>query len=162
MFVYAEPIKLETLSEILEISKHETQRVLDYYKQQLENSPDRGLVLKKLAGGYQLLTKPSAKKFIEKFHEPKYRYPLSQASLETLAIICYRQPITRPEIDNIRGVNSDASLKTLIERGLIKESGFLQTPGKPILYSLTDDCLKYLGINSMDDLPKIDDLQDTE
>lgn len=155
LFVYTEPLKLDAIAEILEIKEDDAESLLIHYQHMLEASKERGLILRAVAGGYQLVTKPTARKYIEKFYEPKYRYPLSQAALETLAIILYKSPVTRPEIDKIRGVNSDAALRTLLDRGLIRESGCLQAPGKPILYSPTNECLKYLGINSTDDLPNI-------
>ena len=103
------------------------------------------------------MTKPELAVYLEKLKKVPRQVPLSQAALETLAIIAYKQPITRAEIETIRGVRVDSSLSTLLERGLIEETGRKEGPGRPILYGTTKGFLKYFGLNSLDELPIVDD-----
>jgi segregation and condensation protein B len=107
-----------------------------------------------LANGYLFATRPEFSKYIGFLSSEKSKRRLSQAALETLAIIAYKQPITKPEIEKIRGVNSDYILNTLLEKNLITISGRAESIGRPLLYGTTDDFLKYFGLNKISDLPK--------
>jgi segregation and condensation protein B len=107
-----------------------------------------------LANGYLYATRPEFSKYIGFLSSEKSKRRLSQAALETLAIIAYKQPITKPEIEKIRGVNSDYILNTLLEKNLITISGRAESIGRPLLYGTTDDFLKYFGLNKISDLPK--------
>jgi segregation and condensation protein B len=107
-----------------------------------------------LANGYLYATRPEFSKYIGFLSSEKSKRRLSQAALETLAIIAYKQPITKPEIEKIRGVNSDYILNTLLEKNLITISGRAESIGRPLLYGSTDDFLKYFGLNRISDLPK--------
>ena len=117
---------------------------------------EKGIAFKivKIAGGYLFATKPEYAKYIGFLSSEKSKRRLSQAALETLAIIAYKQPITKPELETIRGVNSDYILTTLLEKNLITISGRAETIGRPLLYSTTDEFLKYFGLNRIIDLPK--------
>lgn len=117
---------------------------------------EKGIAFKivKIAGGYLFATKPEYAKYIGFLSSEKSKRRLSQAALETLAIIAYKQPITKPELETIRGVNSDYILATLLEKNLIAISGRAETIGRPLLYSTTDEFLKYFGLNQINDLPK--------
>ncbi len=108
----------------------------------------------KLAGGFIFATKPEYAKYIGYLSSEKSKRRLSQAALETLAIIAYKQPTTKPELESIRGVNSDYIINTLLEKNLIKITGRAETIGRPLLYSTTDEFLKYFGLNKLSDLPK--------
>jgi len=108
----------------------------------------------KLAGGYIFATKPEYAKYLGYLASEKSKRRLSAASLETLAIIAYKQPITKPEIESIRGVNSDSIIGTLLEKTLITITGRAERIGRPLLYSTTDEFLKYFGLNKLSDLPK--------
>ena len=108
----------------------------------------------KIAGGYSFATKPDYAKYLGYLSTEKSKRRLSQAALETLAIIAYKQPITKPEIESIRGVNSDYILNTLLEKNLITIKGRAETIGRPLLYSTTDEFLKYFGLDKISDLPK--------
>ncbi len=108
----------------------------------------------KIAGGYSFATKPDYAKYLGYLSTEKSKRRLSQAALETLAIIAYKQPITKPEIESIRGVNSDYMLNTLLEKNLITIKGRAETIGRPLLYSTTDEFLKYFGLDKISDLPK--------
>jgi segregation and condensation protein B len=114
----------------------------------------RGLQLIKVAGGWKLCTRPQYAPFISRMHEPT-RVRLSRAALETLAIIAYRQPITRPEMEAIRGVNVDGVISTLLNYSLIEEKGRKEAPGRPMLYGTTTDFLSHFGLNSVEDLPAL-------
>jgi segregation and condensation protein B len=110
--------------------------------------------IQKIANGYLFSTKPENAKYIGYLSSEKSKRRLSQAALETLAIIAYKQPMTKPELENIRGVNSDYILTTLLEKNLITISGRAETIGRPLLYSTTEDFLKYFGLHKISDLPK--------
>lgn len=108
----------------------------------------------KIAGGFLFATKPEYAKYIGYLSSEKSKRRLSQAALETLAIIAYKQPATKPELESIRGVNSDYIINTLLEKNLIKITGRAETIGRPLLYGTTDEFLKYFGLNKLSDLPK--------
>ena len=116
----------------------------------------RGLRLQNYRGRYQLTTAPELSATIDYFLGVDEVNRLSRAALEALAIIFYRQPVTRPHIDSVRGVNSDGVLKNLLLRGLVQEVGRLEAPGRPILYSATPECLQYFGLSSIDELPPLE------
>jgi len=117
------------------------------------------LVIKEVAGGYQFLTMPEYAPYIKKLYKNRFMARLSRPALEVLSIIAYKQPITKQEVELIRGVNSDGVYHTLLERKLIKITGRKDTPGRPLLYGTTRDFLQYLGVNSLDDMPKIDEIK---
>ncbi|HEY5668434.1 MAG TPA: SMC-Scp complex subunit ScpB [Anaerolineales bacterium] len=114
-----------------------------------------GLRLQRLHGRIQLTTAPESAPLIERLLGLEATSRLSRAALEALAIIAYTEPVTRPQIDAIRGVNSDGVLKSLLNKGLIQEIGRAEAPGRPILYSITQDFLGHFGLNSLDDLPPL-------
>lgn len=116
----------------------------------------RGLRLQQFRGRYQLTTAPQASAAIERFLGLETSSRLSRAGLETLAIVLYRQPVTRPQIDAIRGVSSDGVLHNLLIRDLIQEVGRAESAGRPILYSATPECLQYFGLSSLADLPPLE------
>ena len=117
---------------------------------------EHGLRLQKVGNQYQLVTAAEYAKPIETFLGLEITTRLTQAALEALAIIAYKQPATRPEIDAIRGVNSDSVVKSLLAKGLIEEAGRSDAPGRPILYTVTTDFMLHFGLDSMDQLPEID------
>ena len=116
---------------------------------------ERGLRLQRHFGRVQLTTAPEAAASVEKFLGLEASSHLSRAALETLAIVAYQQPVTRPQIDSIRGVNSDGVLKSLLSKGLVQEVGRAERPGRPILYSTTPDFLGHFGLNSIEELPPL-------
>ncbi len=118
----------------------------------------RPLTALRIAGGYQMATRPEWSGLVAKLQEDRRGQRLSRAALETLAIIAYRQPVIRPDIDAVRGVNSESSIKTLLERGLITISGRDEGPGRPLLYRTTSQFLKYFGLMGLDDLPDQEEL----
>jgi segregation and condensation protein B len=121
-----------------------------------------GIAIVRVAGGYQMATRPELADQIGKFvASASGRSSLSRAALETLAIVAYKQPATQFEIEAVRGVSIEAVLKTLMDRNLVCVSGRRQTPGRPLLYSTTDDFLKYFGLDTLEELPKLE-LSDTD
>jgi len=151
LFVSNKPVTKEEIMKITNLSDKE----VNFFLQNLANqcqAEERGIKLVKIAGGYQLGTKEQYAHYIEDFISQPAKTSLSSAALETLAIILYKQPITRAEIEEIRGVRVEKSLQTLLEKGLIEEVGRKNVIGKPILYGTTKDFLKYFGLFSLDEL----------
>ena len=116
----------------------------------------RGIRLISLDEAYQLVTKSKNSEFFQKLLKKNKKHSLSQASIESLAIIAYKQPITRIDIDEIRGVKSESAITRLVERGLIKDVGRLEVPGRPILYGTTDEFLRQFGLKTIKELPSLD------
>ncbi|TFH36061.1 MAG: SMC-Scp complex subunit ScpB [Anaerolineales bacterium] len=152
LFVSAGPISIQQLASALEISARELEQAIQQLDAQYQ---DRGLRLQKSTAGYQLVSAPEAAKDIERFLGLEEITQLSRAGLEVLAIIAYQQPITRPLVDSVRGVNSDSVLRTLLRHGLIEEVGRSEGPGRPFLYTTTTDFLSYFGLGSLQDLPPL-------
>lgn len=119
------------------------------------SSSDHAFFIMEVAGGYQLVTQKEFEPYIKQLYVSSSRMRLSQAALETLSIIAYKQPVSRPDIDAIRGVNSDGVLRTLLERDLIVVKGREQQPGRPLLYGTSDEFLRYFGLKSLKDMPKL-------
>ena len=154
-------ISLEEASYILELERSAVRQLLDELKKRLEDE-NSGLELLLTASHYKLVTKASLKSYIEKYAVSPYSSQLSQASLETLAIIAYKQPVTRVDIESIRGVQSSGSIQKLLLRDLIEEAGRLETPGRPKLYTTTAYFMDYFGLESLDALPDASDLFDLD
>lgn len=152
-------ITLEEASYILELERSAVRQLLDELKKRLEDE-NSGLELLLTASHYKLVTKASLKSYIEKYAVSPYSSQLSQASLETLAIIAYKQPVTRVDIESIRGVQSSGSIQKLLLRDLIEEAGRLDSPGRPKLYKTTAYFMDYFGLESLDALPDASDLFD--
>ena len=154
-------ITLEEASYILELERSAVRQLLDELKKRLEDE-NSGLELLLTASHYKLVTKASLKSYIEKYAVSPYSSQLSQASLETLAIIAYKQPVTRVDIESIRGVQSSGSIQKLLLRDIIEEAGRLETPGRPKLYKTTAYFMDYFGLESLDALPDASDLFDLD
>src|SRR4030067_2870746 len=157
-FISDSPIRLETLVEILPESNKEA--ILEGIHQIQAEYEDRskGIELTEIAGGYQFRTKPGWAGWVNRLKKAK-AVKLSQAALETLAIVAYRQPVIRPAIEEIRGVDSGSVLHTLLERGLVKMMGRKDLPGRPIVYGTTRAFLELFSLNSVSDLPKLQEIQ---
>lgn len=159
LFVSGEPMRLKNIAEILECSQGYAKNILKEMMLIYEEE-NRGIRLINMNDEYQLVTKPQNSEFVIKILKTNSRQALSQASLETLAIVAYKQPITRVDIDEIRGVKSDSAVAKLIEKNLIKESGRLEAPGRPILYTTTDEFLKNFNLHNIKELPSIENIID--
>jgi segregation and condensation protein B len=137
----------------IEITPKDVEGAIDYLNVKYEDD-EKSFSIKKIANGFAFATKQEYAKYVGFLSSVKSRRRLSQAALETLAIIAYKQPITKPEIENLRGVNSDYMMNTLLEKSLITIKGRAETIGRPLLYITTDEFLKYFGLNKISDLPK--------
>lgn len=152
LFVASGPVPLHRLAAALETTTTAVNSLLHDLAQQCQQ---RGLRLQWSGSDVQLTTAPEASSVIERFLGLEVTTRLSQAALEVLAIVAYLQPITRPQIDQLRGVNSDGSLRTLLSKGLIEENGRLDTPGRPILYGTTPEFLQHFGLGAVTELPPL-------
>lgn len=160
LFIWGDPLSIDDIADICGYEKKLIRNLLEEMKDDfLEN---RGLIIKSYEDKYQLASKSEYFDYYQKLVKKNKKPKLTNSSMETLAIIAYKQPITRIEVDNIRGVKSSSSIQTLIKRDLIKESGKLDAIGKPILYSTTDKFLRYFDISKLKDLPSLDDFNKME
>ena len=144
---------VDALAQAMDISKKECAQLLETLKTQLKEN--HGIRLQMVKNQYQLVTAAEFAPAIESFLGLEVTTRLSQAALEALAIIAYKQPTTRPEIDSIRGVNSDGVVRTLLSRGLIEELGRSEAAGRPILYGVTPEFLQHFGLESLEQLPEL-------
>ncbi|WP_416197939.1 MAG: SMC-Scp complex subunit ScpB [Sporanaerobacter sp.] len=157
LFIWGDPLSLKDISNIIELDDKETQKLLQEMMDKF-NFERRGIRIIQIDDSYQLSTRPEHFEWIKKLYNPKSSKNLSNAALETLSIIAYRQPITKSEIEIIRGVRCDKAIDTLLEKGLIEEQGRLEKTGRPILYGTTTEFLKYFGLKNLDDLPPLEKL----
>ena len=153
-----EGIDVKTISNILEISEKEVIQALEELFKDYQNK-ERGITIKNLGGLFKLTTKKEHKKYYTKLSEVNEVKNLSQSALETLAIIAYNEPITRHEIDELRGVSSSQIIRNLVAKDCVIEVGRSEKLGKPILYGTTKEFLDYFGLDSKDRLPKIEDIK---
>lgn len=156
LFAAGEPLSAKDISKILYDDLEFIKDILNEMIERYDKTSSRGIKLIMLNNMYQLVTKPCNGEYVQKLLKKNVRQSLSQASLESLAIIAYKQPITRVEIDEIRGVKSDSALQKLVEKGLIEETGRLDVIGRPILYGTTNEFLRHFALNDLNELPSID------
>ena len=161
LFISESPVRTSTISESLDVPEGKIKQVLRMLEQEYIDQ-NRGFVLKKISGGYRLYSNPALNEVLQRFVKTNIRTHLSQAALETLAIIAYKQPITRTQIAEIRGVRTDSVVLTLLDKGLLKEAGKLKEPGNPILYRTSDRFLELLGLNNLKDLPPLKEFKEDE
>ncbi|RUL55079.1 MULTISPECIES: SMC-Scp complex subunit ScpB [Lysinibacillus] len=148
-------LTINQLSKILEVETMEIEAALSELETNYNDNEERGITLKTLAGTYQITTKPEMAETIKKLVENPNSHVLSTASLEVLAIIAYKQPITRVEIEDLRGVKSERPIQTLISRALIQEVGRADGTGRAILYGTTKEFLNYFGLENIKELPPL-------
>ncbi len=158
LFISESPVKLDTLTEILPEWNRETllngvRQVKKEYEEEV-----RGMELVEVAGGYQFRTKPQWAQWVNRLRKAK-PVKLSQSALETLAIIAYRQPVIRPTIEEIRGVDSGWVIRTLVEKGLVRIVGRKDIPGRPLIYGTTKTFLELFNLNTLSDLPTLKEIQ---
>ncbi|MBS4539961.1 SMC-Scp complex subunit ScpB [Clostridium sp. D2Q-11] len=161
LYIWGEPLSIGSLSEVLEIDKDTIIEIMEEMINEF-NYNRRGLQIIQIKDSYQLCTRSEHYEYIKKLVVQKNSKGLSNAALETLSIISYKQPITRVEIESIRGVKCDKSINTLIEKGLVEEKGRLDRTGKPIIYGTTDNFLKHFGLKDISELPKLKELKDID
>ena len=155
LFISEGIVKASEISSALGVKEKKVYEIADFLEKEYIDS-SRGFILKRVAGGFRLYSNPTLSEVIIKFVKSNIRTHLSQAALETLAIISYKQPVTRTQVAEIRGVRTDSVILTLVDKGLIKEAGKLKEPGNPLLYKTTDRFLELLGLESIKDLPPLD------
>lgn len=153
LFVAAEPVGMSYLATALELTTKQVEKGLKVLEEELST---RGLRLQQHRSRVQLTTAPSLADAVERFLGLDATSRLSRAALETLSIIAYQQPVTRPQVDAIRGVNSDGVMRSLLSKGLIEEGGRTEGPGRPILYNTTPEFLQHFGLSSLSSLPTLD------
>ena len=161
LFMAGEPVTLDTIRKITEIDKYNTERlarelISDY------SVRNAGLFIVEVAEGYQMVTNPACAPWIKKLLSTSVPKKLSQSSLETMAIIAYKQPIIKAEIEAIRGVNSDGVVKTLLDKRLVKILGRKEVPGRPLMYGTTKEFLQYFGLKDLSELPTLKEFQEVD
>ncbi len=156
LFVADEPADIATLAQVLEVDMSAVEAALG---ELASDGSQRGVRLQRKGDKVQLVTRPEAAAYVEKFLGLETSGKLSQAALETLSIIAYRQPCTRAQVEIVRGVNCDGVLSTLLTKGLIEEAGRMDTVGHPFLYATTFDFLRHFGLKSLQDLPPLEPTQ---
>jgi len=154
LFVAKEPLSPELLGEILDLDVSKIEELLSELRDRY-TVESCGLKLLEINGGYTLGTKPEVARYVEILYKQP-SHALSNAALEVLSIIAYKQPVTRGEVDFIRGVQSDRALATLVEKELVKDVGRKDSPGRPILYATTEQFLLHFGLRSLEDMPNLE------
>ncbi|NQT75848.1 MAG: SMC-Scp complex subunit ScpB [Candidatus Omnitrophica bacterium] len=162
LFVSDKPLFIQEIKGVLEeFDARQIKDVIAELTKEYEET-QRAFTIKEIAGGFQIVTDPMLAPWLKKLYKTSGADRLTGPSLETLAIIAYKQPVTKPEIEAIRGVNVDGVLKTLIEKNLVRIAGRKDTVGRPILYGTTQEFLQYFGLSSLEELPKLEEFHFTE
>lgn len=156
LFVSNAPLTLAALKKLLQMPENKLEELINKLIHDYR-ATNRGIRIVEIAGGYQMVTNPDYVDWVKRLTVRPSAHRLSHKALETLAIIAYKQPVTRVEIDTIRGVNSDGAVRTLLERKFVKIIGRKDVPGRPLLYGTTGEFLRYFGVKSLKDLPTIKD-----
>ena len=154
LFAWGDPLDIKTISDICKLDIEEIERAMEDLRSEMDLSND-GLKIIRMNSSYQLISRDIYFDYVKKLLSEKPKNNLSNASIETLSIIAYKQPVTKMQIEKIRSVKSDGPVNTLLDRGLIEEVGRLDTPGKPILYWTSDIFLRSFGIEDLSELPDI-------
>lgn len=156
LFVTEHPVPARELAEVLEVPAGKVEVLLDELTRQLDER-GAGLVLRSTAGGWRLYSHPDAYPYLERFSTSATARKISPAAMETLAVIAYRQPVSRSQISEIRGVDSDSAVRTLERLGLVEEKERLNLPGNPAVYQTTESFLERMGIDDVSELPPLAD-----
>lgn len=161
LFISGEPLTLSALKAASDIPEQDLQSILQDLMAEY-SAKNGGILIIEIAGGFQMVTNPSNAKWLRKFFSASTSNKLSLPALETLSIIAYKQPIIKAEIEDIRGVNSDGVIKSLMDKRLIKIIGRKEAPGKPLLYATTREFLQYFGLKDLSELPTLKELSREE
>lgn len=156
LFVAEEPIPAGELAEVLERPVTEVIELIEGLRGELDTA-ERGVVLREVGGGWRMYSHPDARPYLERFAQTERATRLSKAAMETLAVVAYRQPVSRSQVSEIRGVDSEQALHTLERRGLVTEAGRAAGPGQALLYATTPMFLEKLGLPALGDLPPLAD-----
>lgn len=154
LFVSSEALKIEKIGELLGLEKEKVKEIIEELRSEYSS---RALQIEEIAEGYLMSTRPQYAPWVKKLYKEKVTLKLSSAALETLSIIAYKQPISRAEIEEIRGVEVTAVLETLLEKNLIHVCGRKESIGRPLLYGTTDKFLKYFGLRSLSEIPPLEE-----
>lgn len=159
LFSCDQPLPIDKIRDVLDnMEAVEVRRIIEELKGDCEKS-NRGIRIVEIAGGFQMITTPELAPFLKKFYKYKKVERLSKPALETLAIIAYKQPVSKMEIESLRNVNIDGVIKSLLDKNLIRISGRRRAPGNPYVYGTTRKFLEYFGLKGLEDLPKIENFQ---
>ncbi|HDZ62442.1 MAG TPA: SMC-Scp complex subunit ScpB [Nitrospirae bacterium] len=161
LFISGEPLKIESIGKIMELEKRDMERVVKDLVSEYQLK-DSGIMVAEVAEGIQMVTNPVSAPWVRKMLATSVPSRISHQSLETLAIVAYKQPIIKAEIESIRGVGSDGVLKTLLERRLIKILGRKEAPGRPLMYGTTKEFLQYFGLKDLTELPTLKEFQEVD
>jgi segregation and condensation protein B len=153
-----ESVELEKIANAIELDKKETKEIIERMRQHYEDD-SIGVRIIELDGAYQMCTKPEMYEYLIRIAKQPKKRVLTDVLLETLSIIAYKQPVTRAEIEKIRGVSSDHAVSKLVEYGLVRELGRLDAPGRPLLFGTTEEFLRSFGVQSVDELPVLSPVQ---
>ena len=157
LFVAGEPVAVSDLAQALEVSEMEIMHAVEALERECER---RGVTVRRYGDHLRMETRPEYAPYVERLLQPVQRQTLSQTAMETLAVIAYRQPVTKGEVEQVRGVKCDYSVQSLLHKGLIKEAGRKEALGRPILYATTDRFLEHFGISDIRELPPLPDAQE--
>lgn len=155
LFTMGESVEADRLAQVLEIKTKEVKALLNEMKEAYDQDETKGITIMELEGSYQMCSKTEMYDWLIKIAATPRRYTLTDSLLETLSIVAYKQPVTRIEIEKIRGVSCDHAINRLIEFDLITEVGRMDAPGKPILFGTTEQFLRSFGVTSLDELPQM-------
>lgn len=158
LFTMGESVEIGKLAELIEESKSKTKKIIYEMKEKLQQS-NRGVDIIELGDSFQMCTKTEMYDYLIKIAKSPRKYVLTDSVLETLSIIAYKQPVTRADIEKVRGVSCDHAINRLIEFNLVTELGRLDAPGRPLLFGTTEEFLRRFGINSLDALPEMNPMQ---
>ncbi|MFZ5965815.1 MAG: SMC-Scp complex subunit ScpB [Bacillota bacterium] len=161
LFIWGDPLHVKSIADTLDLPAEYVRKCMIDMKKEYEKE-GRGIQIIEVNNSFQFCTNSDYYEYIQHLCTPMQSKGLTQAALEVLAIVAYKQPITRHEIEGIRGVKSDKALNTLLEKELVCETGRLEKTGRPILYGTTDTFLKSFGLSNIDELPEIEDFQSLE
>lgn len=154
------PLSTKKIAQIIDdLPEEEVQVVLDDLFEEYKNS-DRGIVLQNIAGGYEFATNPETSLWVSRLMAGRRKNRLTRAGLETCSIIAYHQPVNRGDIERIRGVDCGGPIRTLLERNIIVIAGREKAPGRPLIYKTSDEFLRYFGVESLKDLPRLEEIEE--
>lgn len=159
LFASGQPVAIKKLAQSLEVDLETTQRVMDILVSEYRETEDKGIEILKLENSYQMCAKKEYSELIRSFLQLKKNTQLSQAAMETLAIVAYNQPVSRSFVEEIRGVDCSGTLNMLVERELVMEAGRFELPGRPIAYKTTEHFLRSFELSSLEDLPDVNKME---
>ncbi len=162
LFASDKPLMLEQIKDVLDnLTTVQIRKIIEDLNLDYENQ-NRGMRVIEVAGGFRLITPPNLAPFLKKFYKQRKVEKLSKPALETLAIIAYKQPVTKLEIELLRNVNVDGVIESLLEKGLVRIAGRKNAPGRPLVFATTRQFLEHFGLKSLEDLPKMEDFKNLQ